>query len=241
MERIPRHIAVIMDGNGRWAKKRLLPRSVGHIKGAANLKEIVKACFSRGVECLTVFAFSTENWRRPPDEVAILFDLFVRYLQQEVQELKEKGVRLRIIGDRSGFPDELQKQMQLAEAATVNNSKLHLTVAVSYGGKWDIIQAVKGWQRDNPYASTDELTPEALDPHLSTAGLPDPDLMIRTGGESRMSNFLIWQSAYTELYFSPEYWPDFSAKSLDGAIEWYAERVRRFGKTDEQVAQKAYS
>ena len=218
-----------MDGNGRWAKKRLLPRSVGHIKGAANLKEIVKACFSRGVECLTVFAFSTENWRRPPDEVAILFDLFVRYLQQEVQELKEKGVRLRIIGDRSGFPDELQKQMQLAEAATVNNSKLNLTVAVSYGGKWDIIQAVKGWQRDNPYASADELTPEALDPHLSTAGLPHPDLMIRTSGEMRVSNFLLWQISYAELYVTDVLWPDFREKEFQKALDEYARRERRFG------------
>ena len=235
MNKTPRHVAIIMDGNGRWAQKRMLPRHVGHIKGAANLREVVKACFTRGIECLTVFAFSTENWRRPPDEVAFLFDLFAQYLNKEVEKLSQQGGRLRIIGDRSAFPLELQQEMQRVEAATAHNQKLQLTVAINYGGKWDILQAAKSWQIAHPYQNVEQITVAELDPYLSTAGLPDPDLLIRTGGESRLSNFMIWQCAYTELYFSSEYWPDFNAKSLDDAIDCYAKRVRRFGKTDEQV------
>jgi len=241
MNRTPRHVAIIMDGNGRWARKRMLPRHIGHIKGAANLREVIKACYTRGIECLTVFAFSTENWRRPPDEVALLFDLFAQYLNKEVEDLRLHGGRLRIIGDRSAFPLELQQEMQRVETATAHNQKLQLTVALNYGGKWDILQAVKSWQQAHRYETVEQLTVAKLDPYLSTAGLPEPDLLIRTGGESRMSNFLIWQCAYTELYFSSEYWPDFNAKSLDDAIDCYAKRVRRFGKTDEQVAAKSHA
>lgn len=235
MNQSPKHLAIIMDGNGRWANKRLMPRSVGHIKGAANLKEVAKACLTRGIEWLTVFAFSTENWRRPPDEVSFLFDLFEQYLNKEVDKLHQQGARLRIIGDRSPFPLALQQKIQEAEAATAHNQKLNLTVAANYGGKWDIIQATRGWQRAHPNDTVEQLSAAALDPYLCTAGLPEPDLLIRTGGEARLSNFLIWQCAYTELYFSPEYWPDFNARSLELALEWYAERVRRFGQTDEQV------
>lgn len=224
-----------MDGNGRWAQKRVLPRRMGHVKGAGNLKEVVKACFERGIEYLTVFAFSTENWRRPPDEVALLFDLFAQYLHKEVENLRQRGCRLRIIGDRSAFSQELQTEMQRVEIATAHNTQLHLTIALNYGGRWDVIQAVKNWQLAHPYQTVDELTPAGLDRYLSTADLPEPDLLIRTGGESRLSNFLIWQCAYTELHFSSQYWPDFNAKSLDAALESYSERVRRFGKTDEQV------
>lgn len=241
MNKTPKHVAIIMDGNGRWAQKRMLPRQVGHLKGVSNLKEVVKACFLRGIECLTVFAFSTENWRRPPDEVAFLFDLFAQYLNKEVEDLHQQGGRLRIIGDRSAFPLELQHEIQRVETVTEHNQKLQLTVAVNYGGKWDILQAVKSWQHAHPYQTVEELTAAQLDPYLSTCGLPEPDLLIRTGGESRMSNFLIWQCAYTELYFSPEYWPDFNAKSLDDAIDCYAKRVRRFGKTDEQVAANSHA
>jgi undecaprenyl diphosphate synthase len=238
MNNSPRHVAIIMDGNGRWAERRLMPRTLGHVKGAANLKDVVRACFSRGISYLTVFAFSTENWKRPPGEVALLFDLFAQYLNNEFENLRKQGVRLRIIGDRSAFPDELVREMQRVESLTAANQTLQLTVAVNYGGKWDIVQAVKDWQHDNPYATVDQLTPSKLEGHLSTAGLPEPDLLIRTGGESRLSNFLIWQGAYSELYFSPEYWPDFNAASLDKALRSYGERVRRFGKTDEQIKAK---
>jgi undecaprenyl diphosphate synthase len=173
--------------------------------------------------------------------VALLFDLFAQYLNNEFENLRKQGVRLRIIGDRSAFPDELVREMQRVEALTAANQALQLTVAVNYGGKWDIVQAVKNWQQANPYATVDQLTPSKLEGHLSTAGLPEPDLLIRTGGESRLSNFLIWQGAYSELYFSPQYWPDFNAASLDKALQSYSERIRRFGKTDEQIKAKAPS
>ena len=241
MNEAPKHVAIIMDGNGRWAKKRLMPRSVGHIVGAKNLKDVVKACFARGIRYLTVFAFSTENWRRPPDEVALLFDLFVQYLDREVESLCRQGCRLRVIGDRSEFPVELQEKIRSVETATARNEKMTLSVAINYGGKWDIMEAVKKWQRANPYQSVEQLNPGKLDVYLSTSGIPEPDLLIRTGGESRLSNFLIWQCAYTEFYFSAEYWPDFNAASLDKALQEYAGRVRRFGKTDEQVAAKVAS
>jgi undecaprenyl diphosphate synthase len=238
MNKTPKHVAIIMDGNGRWAQKRLMPRSVGHVMGAKNLKDVVKACFARDIRCLTVFAFSTENWRRPPDEVALLFDLFAQYLDREVEDLCRQGCRLKVIGDRSEFPEELQEKICSVESATAGNDKMTLSVAINYGGKWDIMDAVKKWQRANPYQSVEQLTPGKLDAYLSTGGLPEPDLLIRTGGESRVSNFLIWQCAYTEFYFSGEYWPDFNAASLDKALQEYAGRVRRFGKTDEQVAAK---
>ena len=231
----PNHIVIIMDGNGRWSKKRLMPRSVGHLMGASNLRSVVKSCVQKKVKHLTVFAFSTENWRRPPEEVATLFDLFVRYLKTEITELQSQGIRLRVIGDQSAFTPELQEQINLSQRLTAQGSVLDLTVAINYGGRWDILQATRAWQNAHPYESLDQLTQEGLEPYLCTHPLPEPDLLIRTGGESRLSNFLIWQCAYTELYFSDVLWPEFDEHELQTAIDWYAQRVRRYGKTDEQI------
>jgi undecaprenyl diphosphate synthase len=232
----PQHIAIIMDGNGRWAKKRFLPRTVGHVKGAAGVRRIVKACADRDIQYLTLFAFSTENWRRPPEEVSTLMDLFVQYLQKEMADMSREGVRLRVIGDRSAFSPDLQARIAAAEQATAHNTTLHLTVAANYGGQWDILQASRAWQQAHPTLSINDLREQDLAAYLSTADLPDPDLLIRTGGESRISNFLLWQMAYTELYFVDDYWPDFDEASLAKALTWFASRVRRFGRTDDQVA-----
>jgi undecaprenyl diphosphate synthase len=235
MQSTPKHIAMIMDGNGRWAKKRLLPRAVGHVKGAANVRAIVQACREFKVEYLTLFAFSTENWRRPEDEVTTLMDLFIQYLDKEVTEMREAGIRFRIIGERSAFAPALQERIERAEQETSHNTKLHLTVAANYGGQWDILRATQLWMQANPNATLANLEPHALKNYLSTKDLPDPDLLIRTGGESRLSNFLLWQMAYTELYFTDTYWPEFDRTELESAIGWFGKRVRRFGQTDEQV------
>ena len=239
MATLPQHIALIMDGNGRWAKKRLMPRQVGHVKGAAAVRRIVQACADRDILYVTLFAFSTENWRRPPDEVSALMDLFVHYLQKEMREMSELGVRLRVIGDRSPFDTRLQALITEAETATAGNTKLNLTIAANYGGQWDILQAMRAWQQAHPGQSLDALDEQALASHLSMAGLPDPELLIRTGGESRISNFLLWQMAYSELYFTPTLWPDFDEPALDQALAWFGQRVRRFGQTDEQVLNNA--
>ena len=239
MATLPQHIALIMDGNGRWAKKRLMPRQVGHVKGAAAVRRIVQACADRDIHYVTLFAFSTENWRRPPDEVSALMDLFVHYLQKEMREMSELGVRLRVIGDRSPFDTRLQALITEAETATAGNTKLNLTIAANYGGQWDILQAMRAWQQVHPDQSLDALDEQALASHLSMAGLPDPELLIRTGGESRISNFLLWQMAYSELYFTPTLWPDFDEPALDQALAWFGQRVRRFGQTDEQVLNNA--
>ena len=239
MATLPQHIALIMDGNGRWAKKRLMPRQVGHVKGAAAVRRIVQACADRDIRYVTLFAFSTENWRRPPDEVSALMDLFVHYLQKEMREMSELGVRLRVIGDRSPFDARLQALITEAETATAGNTKLNLTIAANYGGQWDILQAMRAWQQAHPGQSLDTLNEQALASHLSMAGLPDPELLIRTGGESRISNFLLWQMAYSELYFTPTLWPDFDEQALDEALAWFGQRVRRFGQTDEQVLNNA--
>ena len=231
----PKHIAMIMDGNGRWAKKRLLPRAVGHVKGAANVRSIVQGCTEHGVEYLTLFAFSTENWRRPEDEVSSLMDLFIQYLDKELVEMKEAGIRFRLIGERSAFMPSLQMRIEKAERETSQNTKLHLTVAANYGGQWDILRAMQLWLDANPNTPLPLMEPQALKNYLSTSDLPDPDLLIRTGGESRMSNFLLWQMAYTELYFTDTYWPEFDKVELERALEWFGKRVRRFGQTDEQV------
>jgi undecaprenyl diphosphate synthase len=236
---LPQHIAIIMDGNGRWAKKRFLPRTVGHVKGAAGVRRIVKACADRDIRYLTLFAFSTENWRRPPEEVSMLMDLFVQYLQKEMADMSSEGVRLRVIGDRSAFSPDLQARIAAAEQATAHNTTLNLTVAANYGGQWDILQASRAWQQAHPALSLYDLREQDLAAYLSTADLPDPDLLIRTGGESRISNFLLWQMAYTELYFVDDYWPDFDEASLTKALTWFASRVRRFGRTDDQVASAA--
>jgi undecaprenyl diphosphate synthase len=236
MNQIPQHIAIIMDGNGRWAKQRLMPRTVGHVKGASNVRHIVSACNQVGVKYLTLFAFSSENWRRPVEEVSALMGLFLQYLENEVAQMKASGIRLRVIGDRSAFAPLLQSRIDQAEQETAHNTQLHLTIAANYGGQWDVLNAMRAWQLANPHKTLQDMDASALGSHLSTVGLPDPELMIRTGGESRISNFLLWQSAYTELYFTDLHWPDFDAAALKKALQWYAKRVRRFGRTDEQVA-----
>jgi len=224
-----------MDGNGRWAQKRHMPRTVGHAKGAAGVRSLVESCAQKGIKYLTLFAFSTENWKRPADEVSTLMGLFVQYLEKEMGALAAAGVRLKVIGDVAGFPVELQTRISAAEVATQNNQSITLTVAANYGGKWDIIQAVKGWHAANPGGDVTGLTQDQLAQYLSTAGMPDPDLLIRTGGEQRISNFLLWQTAYAELYFTDALWPEFDEKELDKALECYSLRTRRFGKTTEQV------
>ncbi len=224
-----------MDGNGRWAQKRLMPRTVGHAKGAAGVKALVEHSAKLGVKYLTLFAFSTENWNRPVDEVSTLMGLFVQYLEKEMGALADAGVRLKVIGDVTGFPVELQQRIHAAEAATKINKAITLCVAANYGGQWDVVQAVKNWQAAHPKSSVDQLTQQSLAQHLSTAGMPDVDLLIRTGGEQRMSNFLLWQAAYAELYFTSALWPDFDVAEFDKAIVWYGQRQRRFGLTADQV------
>ena len=231
----PKHIAIIMDGNGRWAKQRLMPRTVGHARGAANVRQTIKAAHALGLRYLTLFAFSSENWRRPVEEVSALMGLFLQYLESEVAEMKAAGVRLRVIGDRSAFAPLLQSRIDQAEQDTAHNDNLHLTIAANYGGQWDVLSAVRAWQAAHPTRSLQELDAQGLAAHLTTADLPDPEMLIRTGGESRISNFLLWQSAYTELYFTDLHWPDFDETALKKALSWYAQRVRRFGRTDEQV------
>ncbi|MGK2951493.1 MAG: polyprenyl diphosphate synthase [Thiobacillus sp.] len=222
-----------MDGNGRWAKRRLMPRVAGHRKGVEALRGVIRACAERGVSHLTVFAFSSENWRRPQEEVTLLMELFMRALENEVARLHENGIRFRVVGDLSGFSERIQALIRDAEAQTRHNTRLTFTVAANYGGRWDIVQAVKKLMAAG-------VTPEAVDEaalaqQLSMAEMPEPDLFIRTGGEQRISNFLLWQLAYTELYFTDALWPDFNAKALDQAIASYRARERRFGRTSEQV------
>ena len=228
-----------MDGNGRWAQKRHMPRAVGHAKGAAGVKALVEQCAKLGVKYLTLFAFSTENWKRPADEVSTLMGLFVQYLEKEMGALAVAGVRLKVIGDVAGFAPELQTRIRAAEAATQNNQAIALVVAANYGGQWDVVQAVKNWQAAHPEANVSQITQSQLAQHLSTVGMPDVDLLIRTGGEQRLSNFLLWQAAYAELYFTECLWPDFDAKELDKSLAWYSQRTRRFGKTTEQVVSES--
>jgi undecaprenyl diphosphate synthase len=227
---LPQHIAIIMDGNGRWAQKRHMPRTVGHAKGAAGVKALVEYCAKQGIKCLTLFAFSTENWSRPADEVSTLMGLFVQYLEKEMAALAAAGVRLKVIGHVDGFAPELQTRIRAAEAATQHNQAITLCVAANYGGQWDVVQAVKNWQAANPTLNASHLTQDQLAQHLSTAGMPEVDLLIRTGGEQRISNFLLWQAAYAELYFTEALWPEFDEAELSKALHWYATRERRFGK-----------
>jgi len=236
--RVPRHVAIIMDGNGRWAKKRFLPRFAGHRKGVETVREMVRACLERGVAYLTLFAFSSENWRRPQEEVSLLMQLFVKALQQEVDRLHQHGVCLRVIGDLSRFDSPLQELIRQAEAKTADNHKLHLTIAANYGGRWDIMQAVNRMLADQPGKREGWMEAE-LEPYLSMAFAPEPDLFIRTGGEERISNFLLWQLAYTEFYFTETLWPEFDATAFDTAIASYAQRERRFGRTSEQLTPEA--
>ncbi|MHB0926054.1 MAG: isoprenyl transferase [Gallionellaceae bacterium] len=232
--RVPRHVAIIMDGNGRWAKQRFLPRVMGHQRGVEALREVVKSCRELGVEYLTVFAFSSENWRRPADEVSFLMTLFLKMLEREVAKLHENDIRLKIIGDRSRFDDKLKQAMQHAEHLTVNNTGLVLTIAANYGGRWDVMHAVQAMLREHPQLAQG-FAEEDLSPYLSMSDAPEPDLFIRTGGEQRISNFMLWQLAYTELYFTDVLWPAFGRKELDMAIDSYQKRERRFGRTSEQL------
>jgi len=230
---VPRHVAIIMDGNGRWAKRRLLPRVAGHRKGVEALRGVIRACAERGVSHLTVFAFSSENWRRPQEEVTLLMELFMRALENEVAKLHENGIRFRVIGDLGGFSERIQSLIRDAEALTRDNTRLTFTVAANYGGRWDVVQAVRALIAEGAQAA--DIDETALAKRLSMAGEPEPDLFIRTGGEQRISNFLLWQLAYAELYFTDALWPDFDADALDAAIASYRRRERRFGRTSEQV------
>jgi len=233
---VPRHVAVIMDGNGRWAKQRFLPRIAGHRRGVENVRSSVRACIEKGIEFLTLFAFSSENWRRPADEVSILMDLFLRALEQEVAKLHENSIRFKVVGDISRFSPRIRELVADGEALTARNTRLTLTVAANYGGRHDIMQAAQRYFADHPEQIDNETIPSAaLDPYLAMSYAPEPDLFIRTGGEQRISNFLMWQLAYTELYFTDLLWPDFDAAALDAAFEWYRNRERRFGRTSEQV------
>ena len=256
---VPRHIAIIMDGNGRWAKQRYMPRVAGHKRGVESVRETVKACGELGVEYLTLFAFSSENWRRPADEVSVLMQLFIRALESEVAKLHENRIRFKVVGDLSPFDPRIRDLITSGEALTCNNEKLTLTVAANYGGRWDILQAANKAQQTKLQQACASQTENALNgapvldlakkiptqveaisevelaANLAMAYAPEPDLFIRTGGEERISNFLLWQLAYTEFYFTPELWPDFGRAGLMKAINSYRMRERRFGRTSEQV------
>ena len=227
---VPHHIAVVMDGNGRWATRRFLPRVAGHKQGVESLRRCVKACVDRGVGVLTVFAFSSENWNRPVEEVTGLMELMVGALAREVPKLKEDGVQLHFIGERGGLSDKMVGGLLQAEAATAQNHRLVLNVCFNYGGRWDIARAAADLARRG-----EPLTEASLDRAMALAHVPDPDLFIRTGGEQRLSNFLLWQSAYSELFFSDKLWPEFDEKALDEAIAAFQNRERRFGKTSAQL------
>lgn len=232
---LPRHIAIILDGNGRWAKKRFMPRFSGHAKGVDMVRATVRTCLERGVEYLTLFAFSSENWRRPQEEVSLLMNLFIKALEQEADKLDRNGVRLRIIGDLARFEPRLQELIRSAEARTAGNTRLQLTVAANYGGRWDIMQAVNAMLAARPDKRAG-WTEADLEPFLSMHFAPEPDLFIRTGGEERISNFLLWQLAYSELYFTRTLWPEFDRSEFDRALASYQKRERRFGRTSEQLA-----
>jgi undecaprenyl diphosphate synthase len=236
---VPRHIAIIMDGNGRWARGKHLPRHAGHREGVKAVRRTVEACKLKGVEALTLFAFSSENWRRPQQEVGLLMELFLHTLKKEVNRLDRNGVQLRFIGDRSAFPAKLQALMAAAEAQTLHNTELVLTVAANYGGRWDISQAVRrlAGRVAAGELQAGDVDEDTLAAELSLADLPEPDLFIRTGGEQRISNYLLWQLAYTELYFTETLWPDFNAQAFEAALHSFAGRQRRFGRTGEQVEQ----
>lgn len=231
---IPNHIAIIMDGNGRWARKRFLPRVAGHKRGVETVREVVKYCVKQNVKYLTLFAFSSENWRRPPEEVSFLMGLFMDALEREVFKLHQNNIKLIMIGDRSPFEAQLVAKIEASEQLTQNNTGLVLTIAANYGGRWDILQAMNSLRK----AKADYLgdfTESDLMPFLSMHYAPEPDLFIRTGGEKRISNFLLWQLAYTELYFIDTLWPDFDEAAFNLAIASYQHRERRFGRTSEQI------
>jgi len=235
--RLPKHIAIIMDGNGRWAKRQLLPRVMGHRAGLEVVRNVAKLCGKKGIEYLTLFAFSSENWRRPIEEVNHLMDLFLNALEKETKRLHKNNIQLRIIGSQERFSEALQQKIATVQAMTANNTGLKLVIAADYGGRWDIVQAT---QRIIEQVHSNQLDPSTLteisfSQYLSTRDIPEPDLFIRTGGEQRISNFLLWQLAYTELFFTEVLWPDFSAATLDEALAFYQQRQRRFGQTSEQI------
>jgi undecaprenyl diphosphate synthase len=235
---VPRHVAIIMDGNGRWATSRHLPRVAGHAKGVEAVRRTVETCARRGVEFLTLFAFSSENWRRPADEVSVLMRLFISALEREVTQMRANGIRLRVVGDTTAFEPRLRELIAAAEQRTAGNKRMTLTVAANYGGRWDILQAMRALLAERPEL---DALPEAIDEegiarHLAMAYAPEPDLFIRTGGEQRISNFLLWQLAYTELYFTDSWWPDFDEAALERAFVFYRSRERRFGRTSAQLA-----
>lgn len=236
MSQAPHHIAIVMDGNGRWASKRFLPRVAGHQQGVGALRRCVKACAQRGVAVLTVFAFSSENWSRPADEVSGLMELFAMALSREVPQLRADGVRLHFVGDRAGLSGKVLAGIKEAELITSSNTRLVLNVCFNYGGRWDIVQASAKLA-----ASGSEVTEQTLNGAMALAHVPDPDLVIRTGGEQRISNFLLWQSAYAEFYFSEKLWPEFDEPELDCAIRAFQHRERRFGKTSAQLADVSVS
>lgn len=234
MNNLPHHVAIVMDGNGRWATRRYLPRVAGHKKGMDALRACVRHCGDRGIKVLTVFAFSSENWNRPADEVSGLMELLGLALAREVPQLKTEGVRVKFVGDRSGLSEKVQAGLTKAEAMTAANTRLVFNICFNYGGRWDIAAAAARLS-----AAGEPITEASLAGALSLAHVPDPDLIIRTGGEHRLSNFLLWQAAYAELYFTDKLWPDFGAEELDAALADYAGRERRFGKTSEQVGPPA--
>ena len=234
---IPNHVAVVMDGNGRWAKKRFLPRTAGHRAGVNATRSIVENCDQLGIKALTVFAFSSENWSRPKKEVDALMSIFVSTLKSEMARLKKQNVCVKFIGDRTAFPEALQNVINETEVTTSDNTGLVLTIAANYGGRWDMVEACKRVAKkvSSGEISAEDINESLVSEEMSLAGLPDIDLFIRTGGDSRISNFLLWQLAYTELYFTETLWPDFGAESLEEAVAWYGTRQRRFGKTPDQI------
>ena len=236
---IPKHVAIIMDGNGRWATQRFMPRVAGHSKGVDAVRTMVEACVEHGVRYLTLFAFSSENWRRPDEEVSILMRLFMTALQREVNRLHANDICLKVVGDLSRFSAALQEKIQDGIKKTAQNSRLTVTICANYGGRWDIVQAMNRLRDEQPELS--KIEEQHLTPYLSMAYAPEPDLFIRTGGEQRISNFLMWQLAYTELYFTDTYWPDFGRPEFNAAILSYQQRERRFGRTSQQLleSQKA--
>jgi len=239
----PRHIAVIMDGNGRWAKNKGQPRIMGHRKGAEAVRRIIRLCGDRGIEHLTLFAFSSENWQRPPREVKLLMELFISVLEKDIDALVENGVRLRIIGDLDRFGKRIGKLIKKAEMRTACNDCMQLTIAANYGGRWDITQACRQLADKSRRGEIDpdNIDEELISSYLASDGIPDPDLFIRTGGEKRISNFLIWQLAYCELYFTDVLWPDFSKENFSDALQWFASRERRFGRTSEQITKTGHA
>ena len=230
---MPQHIAIVMDGNGRWAKKRFLPRVAGHVKGVEAIRRTIEGCIVRRIPYLTVFAFSSENWKRPSEEVSFLMNLFLSSLEKETDKLHANDIRLKVVGDLSRFDTTLRKAIADAEEKTSKNTKLTLTVCANYGGRWDIVQAARQLCEDG--VNKNGLTEERLSSCLALSYAPDPDLFIRTGGETRISNFLLWQMAYSELYFTETFWPDFNDTELGKAIASFQSRERRFGKTSEQL------